>query len=176
MKIAELRELGGLSAADKVEVKKYLSIAAKSVLAETVMDSCIGNDDSGLSKVDYTLRKLNRDMALVLNYTNLEFDKDDFIEEYDWLAESGVLEYIVEQIPEDELWIVQNLLDDEIEQKIDLENSIEALVAKGINALIEKMPTNTQLRNLVKLFGKEFKDFDVEKLQVIGDMAGKLKG
>ena len=139
MLVQEIKEKieAGKSVDDLLEVKQYLSIIEKNLLVNKIIDSCITIDEiNGLSKIDYFYKKLTSDVSLLVNYTNVEFS-ENLIEDYDYLCEFIGLEWIIDKISPIEVYIIQELVDEELDQIIKLNNSIEGILASKLDKLIE---------------------------------------
>lgn len=78
-----------------IETKKYLPIAEKRRIVETVIEACT-EDDGGFIKVDSLDKYIMFTIAVISNYTNLEFGLDgDFLSDYDRLCEAGLLDAVI---------------------------------------------------------------------------------
>ncbi len=170
MKVLELKEQleQGKKLEDLIQVKPYLSFIEKKIFCEKVVEDCFSVDENGLVICDYFNRKIGVDIGLMMNYASLEFG-EHYVLEYDYLVEKGVLDYILTKIPSEEKGFLYEAIYEVTEQKLRMDNSIEALLAKGLNAIVQKLPTAKELEKLIKVAGKQFKDFDPEKLQILGN-------
>ena len=115
-------------------------------------------------------------MCLVSFYTNLEFSDDNSLEEYDFLCENGIMKYIIEEIDREEYWFITETIDEIVEQKIKIHNSIENMINKGINVLIQKLPTNKELKSLIKSTIKDINKLDVDKLPMVKQLLDVAQG
>jgi len=178
LKISELKEI---YSKDKnlselgIEIQKYQSIAAKKVMVDEILDRCLEHDKNGMIVCDFVARKLNIDLVYILNYTNIEFNENEVVSDYDWLQENGIVELIKDNINEEELWFIESVVGEEIEQKTALNNSVEAVLNRNLVKAVEKIPTAKELDKLLKKFMKEFQSFDFSKLQVLGDIYKELQ-
>lgn len=105
-----------------IEVKQYLPIQSKlEMVANVINNSQDNNNFKNLGKVImYT------DLEIINQYTNLTFtekQKDEIWKIYDILISSGMIEQIKNAIPEDELEIVYNFIDDATERVYEYRNS-----------------------------------------------------
>lgn len=157
-----------------VRTKGYLGFVEKKVLCEKVVKGCL-IEENGIMMCDHFSKKLTTDIQLVVSYSNLEFGKD-FVGEYDYLAENKVLEHVLNKIDENEKKFICDMADKVIEEKLRVNNSVEAILAKGIEKLIKKLPDDKQMKSLIKAFSKEFKDFDIGKMETIGKMYADVIG
>jgi len=184
MKVSELRELYEKNKGHSdINVKKHVSIAAISAMVKMIVDGCTDINADGLLEVDLINKKLNTDIAIMFHYAEIEFpDGKGLVADYDWMVESGLYDIVMDRIDGRQYFLLLELIDEEIEQRKELTNSIEASVAKlviavekGIDAVIKKLPSKKQLSNLIKEAGGEFKNFDPDKLEVLGGLLDKLK-
>ena len=178
MQISELKTKieEGKSIQDLIEVKQYLSIIEKQLIANKIIDSCIAIDDeSNLYKIDYFYKKLTTDVSLLVNYTNLEFS-ENLIEDYDYLCENVGIERILNQIPITEVEFILDLVDFELTQIIKLNNSIEGILASKLDKLIEKLPTDKQIKSLSKSLVKDINKLDWDKIPMLKDMWNVANG
>jgi len=154
---------------EDIEFKKYLSLVEKQLLANKIIDSCIITDDVGLNRIDYFYKYLTTQVSLIINYTSLEFT-ENLIEDFDCLAENGLLEDILDQIPINEVEFILDLVDFELAQIVKLNNSIEGILASKLDKLIEKLPTDKQIKSLSKSLVKDINKLDWDKIPMLRDM------
>lgn len=79
----------------KLEIKTYLPFAYRKVLVQTIVDSHIEVVD-GIKKYDNVNSYIGFIIAMIKAHTNLEFSQKS-IDDYDLLAETGLLAAIVEE-------------------------------------------------------------------------------
>lgn len=99
-------------------------------------------------------------MQLIANYTDLEFEQQDVVKTYDALMESGVMNGLMNEIPEEEISILRGMLDmqrdDEEVNNHSLvsffENKADALVMAmdSIKKVMEKPEIQAKLTELTK--------------------------
>lgn len=154
---------------EDIEFKKYLSLVEKQLLANKIIDSCIITDDVGLNRIDYFYKYLTTQVSLIINYTSLEFT-ENLIEDFDCLAENGLLEDIIKQIPGSEIEVIMDIVEDELYQMVKLNNSVESILAKNLQQLIDKLPTDKQLKSLSKTLVKDINKLDWNKVPMLRDM------
>ena len=178
MLISEIKEQieAGKFVDDLLEVKQYLSIIEKNLIVNKIIDSCIVLDEiNGLSKIDYFYKKLTSDVSLLVNYTNIEFS-ENLIEDYDCLCENVGIERILNQIPITEVEFILDLVDCELTQIIKLNNSIEGILASKLDKVVEKLPTDKQIKSLSKSLVKDINKLDWDKLPMLKDMWNVANG
>jgi len=158
-----------------VEIKPYLPVAEKKLIADSIINSCIEIDENSVMKIDYFNKIIISNMSFIINYTNLEFSEDS-IEDYDFLCKYKILDYIINSIDIDELNFINKLVEDELEQMIKIENSIEGIIAKGLNKLIEKIPDEKKIKSLSKNLIKDLNKLDMSKFSELKDVFNTVKG
>jgi len=180
MKISELKQQieEGKNYKDIIEFISYLSFVKKKILCDSIVDSCI-KEENDMVICDNYMKRLTTDIMLVNNYTNLEFNEDGYVEEYDYLCENDILNYIVDKINETETYFIQDMVWEEIENRMRVSNSIEGILTRGVNKIADIINTNLnskQIKSIIKLASKEFKNFQPEKLQILNDMLNVAEG
>ncbi len=175
MLVSELKSENGTYNGKTIEIKQYLSFVEKKLLCIDILESCIKADDNDILTCDFFTKKLITDLKLLSNYTDIEFT-DDFIKEYDFLVEYGVLDYIIENIPDSELVFIDEMIECELEQRIKIGNNLESIIAKGINKLTDKLPTDKELKSLSKSFVKHLNKFNWDKAPMLKEMCLTANG
>lgn len=173
MKVSELREKfikGKLLSDYGIEIRNYLPIAEKKLMVDKIIEDCLDYNNDGLLKVNFVNKKIAIDLAFLLNYTSIELNGENFIDDYDFLDMNNVFDSIRDAIGDKEVCLIYDLIDEEIDQRIRLENSFEAILKKGINALIEKLPTDKQIKSLAKSLARDLKNFNWDAVPMIKEM------
>jgi hypothetical protein len=123
-----------------IETKKYLPIAEKRRIAESVIDACSVNDN-GFIQVDSLDKYIMFTIVVIKEYTNLEFGLDgDYLVDYDQLCEAGLLDAVIETFAQEYVRtneILNMMLSDKLQQ-----NSAEAslaFLASRVSGLIDKL-------------------------------------
>lgn len=162
---------------NEIKIKKYIPFVEKQVLVQRVVDLCLDFDqDTNMVKVNFFNKKLSIDSQIILMYTDLEFAEEDFIKQYDFLVENNYFDYIFSQINSSELDMIYEAVEHEIEQAIQLNNSIEGILAKGINKIVEKLPSDKQLKSLSKSLVKDINKLDWDRLPILKQMFDTANG
>lgn len=131
MKINELLQnvnSGNLDIENMIQVKKYLPIEEKKIIAQGIIYECTERV-SGTIKVNSLQRYLSYVKYMIKHHTNLEYMPED----YDELCSSGLLNSIMECFAEDaqECSRVLDLMMDDYMQ----ESTIEFTIAKFLDNL-----------------------------------------
>ena len=147
-----------------LETKKYLPIAEKRNIAESVIEACI-TDNDGFIKIDSLDKYIMFTIIVISNYTNLEFGVDgDYLSDYDRLCEAGLLDSVIATFDKEYVRtneILNMLLADKLQH-----NSAEASLAKvvdGVNNSIDKLID--MLKNKVEEMNLDLNNFNEETLK-----------
>lgn len=110
-----------------IEVKQYLPIQNKlEIVANVINNSQDDNNFKNVGKVD-----LFTALEIINQYTNITFtekQKEEPWKIYDILVQSGILDQILEAIPEDELETIYLYIDDATERIYEYRNSAYAIL------------------------------------------------
>lgn len=133
-----------------IEIKKYLPVSDKYDLIMIALQKAkVGN------KYNSLLLDVFFHLNLVYLYTNLEFseeDREDELNIYDELWNSGFFEYFLSVLPETEY----NFLFEALENILKEENAYNLSTAGLISSLIEDLPMKAQAAaDIVNSFDKE---------------------
>jgi len=150
-----------------VEIKLYLSTIEKRIIVDNIINGCIEIDENSIMKVNFFNKKLISDISLITNYTNLIFSDDNSIDDYDFITQYKILNHIIKHIDSDELEFIYNMVKDELEQQIKIGNSLESVIAKGLNKLIEKIPDEKSMNKLINSIPKNLNKIKPENLAVL---------
>lgn len=156
----------------KIKIAKHIPFEIKNVMIEQIINSCMSEDVNGLLKVNYAIKALSLEYTLAVNYTNINFTESEIFDSYNKLVKNGLIEYIFNEMEISEYSFIEAVLDNEIEQAIRSENSIEGIISKGINTLISKIPDEEGIANIIS----SMKNFDPEKMTYIKNVVELLNG
>ena len=165
--LPENQILNMLEILEGVEIKLYLSTIEKRIIVDNIINGCIEIDEISIMKVNFFNKKLISDISLITNYTNLRFSDDNSIEDYDFLTQYKILNHIIKHIDSDELDFIYNMVEDELEQQIIIGNSLESVIAKGLNKLIDKIPDEKSMNKLINNLPKVLNKIKPENLEIL---------
>ena len=165
--LPENQILNMLEILEGVEIKLYLSTIEKRIIVDNIINGCIEIDENSIMKVNFFNKKLISDISLITNYTNLIFSDDNSIEDYDFLSQYKILNHIIKHIDSDELDFIYNMVEDELEQQIIIGNSLESVIAKGLNKLIDKIPDEKSMNKLINNLPKVLNKIKPENLEIL---------
>lgn len=151
-----------------LEIKTYIPFRTKRQVAETVVAQNTEWVD-GMKRNDAINQYLGFVVAMIGLHTNLEFSEDP-VEDYDLLAESGLLPQIIAEFQEsyNECDIILKLaLAMELE-----DNNLEAVVNRFLNEILQKLDGAGEMLkgslgnlNIKDVLGNIFKQEDLTKLK-----------
>ena len=151
----------------ELEIKTYIPFRTKREIVEIVVNQNIKEID-GIKKYDSIDAYIGFVVAMLSAHTSLDFGADP-VEDYDLLAESGLLPQLITEFKEsyDECDILLKMaLAMELE-----DNNINALIGKFLNDLSKKLDGVGEVLkntlgdfNLKDVFGANFKEEDLAKL------------
>ena len=155
--VVDIKEVRIFNNPDSViEVKQYIPILDKIGFTSGIAKGCINRED-GLFIVNNSSKKIAFSNAIIENYTNLTLPKvegESGIEAFDLISRSGILDVVLENIPEKELSTLHELLENKITEerdKYNQENRLENIIKKGVDGLLytlENLPSIEEMGNL----------------------------
>lgn len=151
-----------------LEIKTYLPFSTKREIVDMVVGANIKEID-GVKKIDSISQYISFVVAAIAAHTNLEFDVADVYGDYDLLAESGVLPYIIAEFKPsyDELDILLKMaVADEM-----ADNNLSVIVGKFLSGVLDKLDgvvdvarAFAEKTDLSKILGEDFNKEDITKL------------
>lgn len=174
---------------DYLEVKKYIPFNLKVALAErlvsvTCFETIEKKDFDGKSIREKTGRIKNDSVGRTLlfyrivveQYTNLTVETAGFYEEYDMLRSSGILEYILASIPEDERAEFSRIVDMKVSDTLSYYDSPQKFVSDQVERFgtLIGVTLNPFLEKLADQLG-ELDEEHIDKLAKIVATGAKLK-
>lgn len=155
-------------------IKKYIPYSQKLMHASAIVDySCI---DNGQILFDSCKGYMLEIFSLIYLYTDLEVDKKNFNSDYDILLENGVLNIILELIPESERTEFSMIVTMRRQDFIDNNYEGHAFLSKQVDKIskileevslvgLEKLSNKIDTADKTKLYSfiKEFKNELIQK-------------
>lgn len=169
MKVSYIREqiFNGKNLEElNIQVKHYLPIISKKAICTAVVDNCI-TEENGIFVCDFFAKEQATNIVFLTEYAGIEFDGED---DYDFLMEYGVMGYILVQIPDKEKHFIYDAIYEMIEQKMKVNNSVEVVLAKGIQKLIDKIPDEKDIKKIMNELPKMINKIKPENLQIIKEV------
>ena len=150
-----------------LEIKEYIPFNTKREIVETVVTQNTRFVD-GIKKNDAIGQYVSFVVAMLISHSNLEFSENP-VEDYDLLAESGLLPQIINEFKADysECDILLKMaLASELE-----DNKVEALVGRFLEKILKKIDDFSDVFkdkfedfNLRDILGADFNEEDLAKL------------
>lgn len=161
-----------------LEVKDYIPFADKRELCAKVLNSCNTKEENGLVKVDSVSRYILFTIAILSNYTNLEFssgqdDDADSLDEYDMLCQEDLLNPILEAIGEEYVTcnnILNMMMSDIVANNNTIENVVSHIFGKigqSVDGLIDILADKAEDLNL------DLNQIDIDKYKGLIEMFKK---
>lgn len=153
---------------EKISVKEYLGFSIKKVMINNILEFCKVTQDN-LIKIDYALLEMVKTISIITQYTNIEIP-DNIVFAYDYLRENKIDEYVLERINVNETIFINNILNSEIKQIIEEENSMQNILSKALNSFIEKIPDEKAISKIIKDIPKNINKIKPETLALLKNM------
>jgi len=135
----------------------YVSLASRKNMVDNVMAISLNKDENGFMKIDYTLKSLFESLYIMANYTDIEFDGlydlenniDSVlaIEYYDFCKQNGVSDYVTKNCDYGDFTM---LLENEIAQEIEINNSVASILSQVLNKIALKLPAQGELGGMMQ--------------------------
>lgn len=158
-----------------LEVKTYLPFTTKRTIAEMVARSSIEEID-GVKKHDSISSYVSFIVAMIQSHTNLKFE--DPVDDYDLLAESGLLPLIIDTFRAD-----YNECDVLLKMAIAYEledNNINIVIGKFLNGILDRLDDFGDAlkesmggKTMEEIIGANFKQEDLASLTSLLDKLNK---
>jgi len=176
MLIQEIKESfkKGKSISGIVEIKPYLSYVEKKILCDKIIEESLEQNENGLFLCNFFNKKIAKDISIIVNFTNIEFEQT--IQDYDYLSEQGIVDYVLNNMNQNDKVFIDEMVDKNIEQRIKLFNSIEGILANKMDKLIEKLPNDKQIKSLLKSLVKDLNKFDWDKIPMLKEIWKNANG
>lgn len=163
----------------KLEIKQFITVQEKINLVASAFESAIDREN-GLHLINYNNLDVAYKIFVVQKYTNITLPKDS-IQAYDLLCESGLYDFIYNNIPTEEKVRLEVALDNHINaerDKYEQNLKLEKIIKDGINGLltrldkfVESMPTIEEMEKMPNLVTDIYKQMQ----SGIANLTGKDK-
>lgn len=170
-----------------IDVKQYLTITEKITLAKSIYESAV-DTDNGLHIVDRNSLDIAFKIFVTETYTNLTLPqikdedgklKTDIIGSYDMLVESGLFQLIYNAIPKNEMWNLEEALENHIQAKQDeyeQKNAIQYIIKDLLSGLIDKIPDEEGIAKMIDEAKKTMDGFSPDKMKFVQEFLAKTSG
>lgn len=171
-----------------IQVKQYLPINDKlNLVARILLFSTVEED--GVQMVNAVYKKLFYEIEMLRAYSNLDFstidkhlneDNEKYTEKliayYDDLKASGLVDAILERIDIAEIRFIQDCIEEQIRENNRVNNSIAGVVESALNRLINKLPDEEGMRQLLQDMFVGLKNVDPNNLKMLAQAIGFNNG
>lgn len=162
IKISEIKE-----DFSNIIVNKYIPFLIKQNIIDNVLSVCTSLDEDGFIRVNYAIKRMAIEFSICNQVSNIDMSDEDNLELYDSLKELGVVTYILEKINSNEIVFITDCIDKKIEEIYKVDNSLQYVVAQGLNKLLDKIPDKKGMTKFIKDLGKQLDKFDIDKLKFV---------
>jgi len=168
--IIEKIKNGNDNAFDGIQIKDYLPISTKRLMCEEIAKNSIIEQD-GVKIKDSIAYEIAFDLVIVSFYTNVDID-----ENYDEACEYGIINYIKENMSQNERDFISEHSYYMIRNEIETYNSLAGVINRNLQRLIDKTPDSKDLNKLIKSTVKELNKLDPNKFKYVNDVVNALEG
>lgn len=114
-----------------------------------------------------------KQFKIVNEYTNIDFSDEELIDAYDQLFEKGIIEYVSNRINKKEIEFFDIIIEKEIQQIHIVDNSLQYILSKTLNKLINKVPNSKEINKIITKVRKEINNISPEMLNILKDVNTK---
>lgn len=171
-----------------IEVKQYLPINDKEKLVSRVIIAPTIEED-GIKKIDAVTKRFFYEIEMVRAYSNLDFSTIDkylqtdggkysekLVEYYDMIKSSGLVDNILGMIDTEEVRFINDCIEEQIVENNRINNSIAGVVGSALNKLVDKLPDEEGMKELVQGFFTGLKDVNPDNLKMLATAIGWNNG
>ena len=157
---------------DNLHIKTYLPFLTKVTLADKLAKVTTLDKDTGNVNVKSDVNYLLFCRMIVEQYTDLQIETEGFYEEYDLLNESGLLDKIMQMIPEKEITEFKMICDMKKDDIVFNQSTPKAF----INQQIERVSTilGVTLKPVLDKLATELENMDEKDIEKFTNKVEKL--
>lgn len=157
---------------DNLHIKTYLPFLTKVTLADKLAKITALDKDTGNVNVKSDVNYLLFCRMIVEQYTDLQIETEGFYEEYDLLNESGLLDKIMQMIPEKEITELKMICDMKKDDIIFNQSTPKAF----INQQIERITTiaSVTLKPILEKISEQIENMSEEDIEKFTNKFEKL--
>ena len=150
---------------DNLKITKYVPFVKKVTYATTLAQNTMVDKETGNIKISSESNYLFFVRSIIELYTDLEIENGAFYEEYDLLNESGVLDKIMQMIPEKEINEFKMICDMKREDIIFNQSTPKAFITQQI----ERVSTilGVTLKPVLEKISEQLENMDEKDLEKI---------
>jgi len=155
---------------DGIQIKDYLPIATKRLMCEEIAKNSIVEQNSMKIK-DSIAYGIAFDLIITSFYSNVDID-----EHYDEACEYKIIDFIKENMNQEERDFISEHSYHMIRNEIDTYNSLAGVLNRNLQTLISKIPNEKELIKLAKTTVKELNKINPDKFKYVNDVVSALEG
>ena len=157
---------------DNLHIKTYLPFLTKVTLADKLAKVTTLDKDTGNVNVKSDVNYLLFCRTIIEQYTDLQVETEGFYDEYDLLNESGLLDKIMQMIPEKEISEFKMLCDMKKDDLLFNQSTLKAF----INQQIERITTITSvtLKPVLEKISEQIENMSEEDVEKFANKIEKL--
>ncbi len=167
--IVEKIKNGNNNAFDRIQIKSYLPISTKRLMCEEIAKNSIIEQD-GMKVKDSIAFTIAFDLMIVQFYSNVDID-----EHYDEACEYGIIDYIKDNMNQNEREFISEHSYYMIQNEINNHNSIAGVITRQLTKFINIIDKNTSPRAMKSIL-KEAQKLDLDKMPMIKQLVETLNG
>lgn len=148
----------------QVKVKSYLGYGTKMFLAEQIIkNSCFKGNNV---HIDSCKKYLFYIYTLIKYYTNIDIKETNIMEQYDLLDENGLVEKILNLIPEKEMATFKTILDMKQDDLMTNKYGTYAFIEEQVSRIENVMPEMSKaFAPLLEVLSKKIETLDENKIE-----------
>ena len=156
---------------DNLHIKTYIPFLTKVTLADKLAKITTLDKDTGNINVKSDVNYLLFCRMIIEQYTDLQVETEEFFEEYDALMETGVLDIIMQMIPEKEIKELKMICDMKKDDLLFNQSTPKAF----INQQIERITniTSVTLKPVLDKLVTELENMDDSKIEKLSKVLEK---
>ena len=156
---------------DNLHIKTYIPFLTKVTLADKLAKITTLDKDTGNINVKSDVNYLLFCRMVIEQYTDLQVETEEFFEEYDALMETGVLDIIMQMIPEKEIKELKMICDMKKDDLLFNQSTPKAF----INQQIERITniTSVTLKPVLDKLVTELENMDDSKIEKLSKVLEK---
>jgi len=162
--IIEKMKNGDESILKEIKIKSYLPVSTKKLMCEEIAKNSIVEQDSMKVK-DSISYAIAFDLMVTSFYSNVDID-----ENYDEACEYGIIDYIKDNMNQNEREFISEHSYYMIQNEINTYNSLSGVVSRNLQKLIDKLPDDKQIKKLVTDIPKQINKIKPEQLELIKEI------
>ena len=160
---------GNDNAFDGIQIKDYLPISTKRLICEEIAKNSI-IEQNGMKVKDSISYAIAFDLMITSFYSNVDID-----ENYDEACEYGIIDYIKENMNQNEHDFISEHSYYIVRNEIDTYNSLVGVINRQLTKFINIIDKNTSPRAMKSIL-KEAQKLDLDKIPMIKQLVETLNG